>query len=288
MATIGELLEEVSGRLGRAGVVFGHGTDNAWDEAVALVLGVTRAPDDRSSLEWSVSAAEESQIRALLERRIGERMPLPHLLGHCTFAGLEFLIEPGVVIPRSPIAELIGNGLSPWLTRPPATVLDLCTGSGCLGILAAHAFPGAARVHMVDVDPRAVALARRNVALHGLAGRVEVCPGDLFAALPTDVLAAGFDLILSNPPYVDRADMGSLPREYRHEGALGLAGGEDGLDVVRRILDEGLPRLRPGGALVCEVGMSAPALIRAYPDLPFLWPDLDRGGEGVFVLLADA
>jgi ribosomal protein L3 glutamine methyltransferase len=282
MPTVGALIESLADRFEAAGLVFGHGTDNAWDEAVALVLGVTGLPDDRAVLERSVSAADVARIDALGRRRVEQRVPLAHLLGRCRFAGTTFLVEPGIVIPRSPIGGLLARRLAPWLTRAPQRILDLCCGTGCLGIVAARAFPQA-RVDLADVDARAVDLARRNVARHRLEQRVTVHRSDLFDRLPP----GHWDLIVSNPPYVDRADMASLPPEYRHEPVLGLAGGEDGLDLVARMLAALPQRLAPGGSFVCEVGASAAALVRRYPGTPFVWLDLPEGGEGVF-LLAEA
>jgi ribosomal protein L3 glutamine methyltransferase len=288
MATVSELIERCEGAMEDANLVFGHGTDNAWDEATTLVLSVANLADDRSSLGVRLSREVEEQVEALLMRRINERVPLPYLLGKAWFAGHEFLLAPGVVVPRSPIGELIGHRFQPWLIEPPRTVLDLCTGSGCIGIAIAHEFPEA-RVTLVELDPEAAALARRNVELHELTTRVAVLEGDLYEPLaqadgPT--VEERFDLIVSNPPYVDAPDMSSLPEEFRHESVRGLAGGADGLDVVRRILEGAGRFLTPSGLLVCEVGMSAPALQRAYPDLPFIWPEFEAGGEGVFLLAA--
>lgn len=259
--------------------MFGHGTDNAWDEAVALVLGVARLPDDRASLGQPLSAALNARIQELLGRRIDERIPLAYLLGHARFAGLDFLIEPGVVIPRSPIAELIQQDFSPWLKQPPRHIIDLCCGCGCIGIAAALNYPDA-QLTLVDVDDQAISLARKNVSLHALEDRTMVVQSDLFAALTP----GRFDLILSNPPYVDGTDMRALPPEYRHEPGLGLDGGPDGLSVVQRILAALPERLTADGLLVCEVGASAPALLRAFPKTEFYWPDLIGGGEGVFIL----
>ena len=282
--TVGELVEDVAARFDAAGLVFGHGFDNAWDEAVALVLHVTGLPDDRAVLDDVVDASARRRIDELAAERCDTRCPLAHLLGRCRFAGHEFLLEPGIVVPRSPIGALIRSRFRPWLQAPPARILDLCCGSGCIGIAAALAFPEA-ELTLVDLDPRAVELTRRNLALHGLESRGRVYQGDLFDPLPA---GARWDLILSNPPYVDAPDMASLPAEYRHEPAAGLAGGEDGLDVVARILDALPERLAPGGLLVCEVGASGPALLRRFPELPFLWPELPDGGEGVFLLWSGA
>lgn len=283
MTSVGELIEAVARRFEQAGLVFGHGTDSAWDEAVALVLGVTDLADDQANLAVRVSDRDRLEVERLADRRIGERIPLAYLLGRCRYFGLEFLVEPGIVIPRSPIGALLVEELQPWLTAPPARVVDVCTGSGCIGILAALVFPDA-EVTLVDVDPAALALARRNVRLHGLEERVRVVESDLLDGL---LRGASFDLILSNPPYVDAVDMASLPPEYRHEPALGLAGGPDGIELVNRMLAALPQRLAPGGAFVCEVGASAPALLRTHPGLPFVWPELPAGGEGVFLLFAD-
>jgi ribosomal protein L3 glutamine methyltransferase len=280
MTTVRELIEDAAAALEGAPVAFGHGTDNAWDEAVALVLGVTELPDHSSSLDRQVDSAVADRIRRLLAQRIEKRVPLAYLLGRSWFAGHEFLMTPGIVVPRSPIGEMIDRQFRPWLTAPPRTVIDLCTGSGCIGIATALAFPDV-RVTATDVDPAAVDLARRNAERLGVADRVTVLEGDLYAPV-----TGRYDLIVSNPPYVDRTDMASLPEEFRHEPAHGLAGGDDGLAIVRRILAGARAHLESGGILVCEVGMSAPALLRAYPRLPFLWPEFEHGGEGVFVLTA--
>ena len=204
---------------------------------------------------------------------------MAYLLGRCRFAGQEFLIEPGVVIPRSPIGALMRRRFAPWLYAPPRRILDLCCGSGCIGLAAALEFPGAS-VDLGDVDGQAVDLARRNAALHGLEARTRVFQSDLFDDLPE----VTWDLIISNPPYVDSRDMTRLPAEHRHEPEGGLAGGADGLDLVARMLDTLPERLAPGGSFVCEVGASASALLARYPRTPFIWPELPNGGEGVFIL----
>lgn len=277
--TVDELIRQLSERFTAAGLVFGHGFDSAWDEAVYLVLTVTGLPDDRSVLDRAVEDRDVARIDRLAGRRIDERIPLAYLLGRCAFAGHEFLVEPGVVVPRSPMGALIAERLEPWLPREPRRILDLCCGSGCIGITAALAFPEST-VDLADLDPRAVNLARRNVALHQLEGRARVFRSDLFDALP----AGAWDLILANPPYVDRADMASLPPEYRHEPEVGLAGGPEGLELVIRMLDALPERLRDGGTFIGEVGASAPALLARFRRTPFIWPDLPAGGEGVFLL----
>lgn len=283
MPTVDSLIDSIAGRFAEAGLVFGHGTDNPWDEAVALVLGVTGLADDRANLAIEIADAQVIEIGRLADRRIAERIPLAYLLGRCRFAGLEFLIEPGIVVPRSPIGALLEDGLAPWVQTAPRRIADLCCGSGCIGILAALVFPES-EVTLVDVDPAALDLARRNVSMHGLADRVSVVESDLFDGLPA---GRRFDLVLTNPPYVDAVDMASLPAEYRHEPELGLAGGAEGIDLVQRMLAALPARLAPGGLFVCEVGASAPALLRAHPRVPFIWPDLPAGGEGVFLLFAE-
>ncbi len=277
-----ELIEAVSERFSKADLYFGHGTDNPWDEAVALVLFVTGANDDATELDRIVPDAQVDTVLELSQRRVSERQPLPYLLGRCQYFGLEFILEPGIVVPRSPIGGLLAEGLVPWVGREPERVLDLCCGSGCLGILAAHVFPEAT-VQMLERNPAAVAVARENIALHGLEDRVSVAESDLFAE------AQGtYDVIITIPPYVDAADMASLPAEYLHEPKEGLAAGEDGLTIVHRILADAPAHLASDGLLICEVGASAPALLRVYPALPFVWPHLPEGGEGVFLLEAQA
>lgn len=282
-ATVAALIERLCQRFEGAHLVFGHGFASAWDEAVALVLTVAGLPDDRSVLAQSLAPDLVSRIEALADRRVDERVPLAYLTGHSRFAGHDFVIEPGVVVPRSPLGELIVNRFAPWLQAAPRRIVDLCCGSGCIGIAAALAFADA-HLDLLDVDPAALALARRNVALHGLEERAVVHRSNLFDDLPD----GRWDLILSNPPYVNAVDMASLPPEYRHEPPLGLAGGEDGLDLVLRMLDGLDERLSSDGLFVCEVGASAPELLRRRPRLPFVWPELGAGGEGVFLLWGSA
>ena len=279
MTSLGEVIEEIATRFKENNLCYGHGTDNPWDEAVALVLGVTQLPDDQLALASSVSEAMRRRMSALATRRIDERIPLAYLLGKTRFAGYEFLVELGVVIPRSPIGQLIVDRFEPWLSTIPRSIVDVCCGCGCIGITCAYQFPDT-EVLLIDNDPNALDLARRNVALHGLGARVTVLNSDLFASAYDQI----FDLIVTNPPYVDAVDIVSLPSEYRHEPEFGLAAGDDGLDIVDRLLTELPERLAPGGIFVCEVGGSAPALLRKYPRLPFIWPDMPGGGVGVFLL----
>jgi ribosomal protein L3 glutamine methyltransferase len=283
MATLEQTITAVAERFAGADLFYGHGTQGPWDEAVALVLGVTGLADDSRALGTRLEQILITNVEQITERRIRERIPLAYLLGKVTYAGFEFLIETGIVIPRSPIGQLIEMGFHPWLRDNPTSIVDVCCGNGCLGILCAHRFP-AAMVTLIDVDESALALARRNVALHNLQARVTIVKSDLFASVP----GTRWDLILSNPPYVDAADLASLPPEYRHEPALGLAGGDDGLDILTRLITAMPAQINSGGMFVGEVGASSPALLRRYPTLPFVWPDLPDGGEGVFLLEARA
>ena len=283
--SVGELIDQVHQGFADANLSYGHGTDNAWDEAVYLVLWMTDNADDESSLALTVSVELVEEILALSAQRIEQRMPLAYLLGCCQFMGYEFLLEPGVVVPRSPIGYLVDAAEQPWLPARVQRILDLCSGSGCLGIVAAHRFPEA-QVTLLELDPAAAALARENVQLHGLEDRVTVLEGDatkLFAGLEP-----GWDLIITNPPYVDKADMQVLPAEYRHEPVRGLAGGDDGLLLVDEFLRVLPKQLAHNGAFVCEVGASSGAVNRKHGGLPIVWLELPHGGEGVFLLEGEA
>lgn len=268
----------------RAGLVLGHGTDNPWDEAVHLVLGTLHLPPqgDPRILDARVTERERGELARALRLRVNERLPLPYILEEAWFMGLPFHINRDVIIPRSPLAELLDKQFSPWVEGlEPHRILDLCCGSGCIGIAAALVYPDA-EVVLSDISPKALKVAERNIARHGLEDRVYAIESDLFNGL-----IGRFDLILTNPPYVDAEDMASLPPEYRHEPRLALESGFDGLDCTRRILAQATDFLNPGGLLVGEVGNSLPALLDAYPRLPFILPDLEQGGEGVFLLHAE-
>jgi ribosomal protein L3 glutamine methyltransferase len=278
--TIGELIEEVYVRFDNAPLCYGHGTDNAWDEAVYLVLSVTGASDDEESLNLTVGQEGQQRISSLATRRIKERAPLAHLLGECYYMGQRFMVASGIMIPRSPIGYLLGKPLEDWLAPEIGRIVDLCAGVGCLGILAAQRYPKA-QVTLVELDEGAAELARKNVSLHGLNDRVRIVQGDACQWLAEQT--EQWDLILSNPPYVDAADMQSLPQEYQHEPEVGLAAGEDGLSIIDAFLPQILRHLTPMGVFLCEVGASAPAMQRKYPDLPIQWLELPNGGEGVFV-----
>jgi ribosomal protein L3 glutamine methyltransferase len=281
-----ELIERGSRRLKRARVFFGHGTDNAWDDAAALVWHVLRLPDNPTPrvYERAVSPARQRQVEALMDRRILERIPAVYLTGQTWFAGLPFTVDSRVLIPRSPIAELIEQRFAPWVDASRVRrILDIGTGSGCIAIACAKAFPKA-RVDAVDISPEALAVARTNVRRHRLGRRVRLLISDHFSALAGET----YDIIVSNPPYVGASELQALPPEYAHEPRQALAAGRVGLDSVRIILSEAGRHLRPGGSLIVEVGNTERAVRRAYPGLPFTWLQFERGGGGVFLLSAAA
>lgn len=280
--TVAELIARGARRLRRARVHFGHGTDNARDEAAALLWHAAGLPVDAPQAVYArrLPLRQRLAYEALLGRRIRERIPAVYLTGQTWFAGLPIRTDPRALVPRSPIAELIESQFRPWAEpRRLRDVLDLGTGSGCIAIACARWLPWA-RVDAVDVSDAALSLARENVRAHRLGGRVRCVKSDHFAALR----GRRYDIIVSNPPYVGARELASLPPEYRHEPVLGLAAGRDGLDSVRVILDEAPRHLRPGGLLIVEVGNSQRAVERAFAHLPFLWLEFERGGGGVFLL----
>ena len=282
--TVGQALEYCSESLANSDVVFGHGTDNPWDEAVQLVLAVADLPLDADNgvLPHPLPPGAFEHIEQLLRRRIDEHLPLPYLLGKAWFAGLAFRCDQRAIIPRSPIAEFIQRNFQPWYSGPsPQRVLDLCCGGGCIGLAVAHYFPETV-VDIVDLDSGALELAAENTRILELGDRVNVIHSDLFSA----VTGKQYDLILSNPPYVDSADLAAMPREYLHEPELALGSGPDGLALTRRILAEAGQYLQGTGLLVVEVGNSWAALEEAYPRVPFTWLEFEQGGQGVFALSA--
>ncbi|MFQ5488955.1 MAG: 50S ribosomal protein L3 N(5)-glutamine methyltransferase [Gammaproteobacteria bacterium] len=286
LRTLEDWIRWAATRLDVAGVFHGHGMEAALDEAAYLALHALGLPPEvPASVYATVLTDEEGQtLRALIRRRIEERLPAAYLTGEAWFCGLQFSIDERVLVPRSPIAELIEQSFSPWLAwnHEVRHILDLCTGSGCIAIACAHAFPEA-EVDAVDISSDALAVAHRNIQRHGLIERVRAIHSDLFHALEGEC----YDIIVSNPPYVAEAEMAQLPREYRHEPELGLVAGDEGLEFVLRILREAPRHLRAGGLLVVEVGASRAALERRLPTVPFNWPDFERGGEGVFLLTAE-
>ncbi len=284
LLTIRDFLRWGASEFIAAKLFYGHGTDNPWDEAEQLVLHAINLspPLGDEWLDARLTLPERKKVVANLARRIQERVPAAYITRQAWFAGLPFVVDERVLVPRSPIGELIQKRFEPWLVNEPAQILDLCTGSGCIGIACAYAFPEA-YVQLSDISFDALAVAEENIEQHGLAERVFAMQSDLFENLQGQV----FDLIVSNPPYVDAEDMASLPEEYHAEPELGLASGDDGLDFTRRLLTEAVDYLSEQGVLLVEVGNSWPALEAAYPALPFTWIEFERGGHGVFVLNAE-
>jgi ribosomal protein L3 glutamine methyltransferase len=284
--TIRDLLRFAVTRMESAGLSYGHGTETALDEAVFLIAEQLRLPHDgiEPFLDARLTLAERREVIVLIERRIATRKPAAYLVNRAYIGDVAFYVDERVIVPRSFIGELMVSGRlgDAGLIPDEAAIeriLDLCTGSGCLAILVALAFPEA-HVDAVDISPDALAVARRNVDDHGLAPRISLYQGDLFAPLPGEP----YDLIIANPPYVSRAIMASLPPEYRHEPERALAGGLDGLDIVRRILVEAPGRLTAAAGLLCEIGTGRDLLERDFPHLPFLWLDTEMSEGEVFWL----
>jgi len=286
LRTVGDMLRWAVSRFNDAGIYYGHGTDNAWDEAISLVFHALHLPDEigQQVIHANLTSSEKHKIVELIIRRVRERVPVPYLTHRATFAGLDFYVDERVLVPRSPIAEMIENRFSPWLYNKPVNrVLDLCTGSGCIAVACAYAFEDA-EVDALDISNEALEVAQINIETLGVMDRVYPMQSDLFSAIPK---GPQYDLIVSNPPYVDALDLANMPEEYRHEPKLGLASGNDGLDITRRILANAVDYLTETGLLVVEVGNSMFHLIEQFPDVPFTWVTLERGGDGVFVLTRD-
>jgi len=277
------VLREAVTRFKRAGLAFGHGTQNARDEAVYMILHTLKLPLGELDpvLDRPLSAKELDAVQTILRRRVKERTPAAYLTRESWLGEFRFYVDERAIVPRSFIAELLRQGLAPWIAdvRRVGKVLDLCTGSGCLAVLAAHAFPDA-RIDAADLSAEALQVARRNVKDYALGKRVRLVRSDLFERLG----AHRYDLILSNPPYVNAAAMRALPREYRREPRLALAGGRDGLALVRRMLAQAANHLNPEGLLVVEIGHNRAALEKTYPHLPFIWLETSAGENFVFML----
>jgi ribosomal protein L3 glutamine methyltransferase len=283
LITVRDWLRFAVSRFNEAKLCFGHGSDNAFDEAAYLILHTLHLPLDRLEpfLDASLTHGESEQVQMVIERRVRERLPAAYLTHEAWLGAHRFYVDERVIVPRSFIAELLHEQLVPWVENPDevGSALDLCTGSGCLAILAALAFPNA-QVDAVDLSKDALDVAARNVEDYGLQQRIELLSSDLFAALD----GRSYDLILSNPPYVNAESVAALPPEYQAEPALALGSGEDGLDATRQILAAAKSHLNPGGLLVVEIGHNRDELEAAYPTLPFTWLDTESGDQFVFML----
>ncbi|HIF9440293.1 TPA: 50S ribosomal protein L3 N(5)-glutamine methyltransferase [Photobacterium damselae] len=282
--TLQDMLRWTVSRFNAANLFYGHGTDNAWDEAVQLVLPTLYLPlDVPSEVRFSrLTSSERHRVVERVIRRINERTPVSYITNKAYFCGMEFFVDERVLVPRSPIGELIENRFEPFLKQEPTRIMDLCTGSGCIGIACAHMFPEA-EVDIVDISTDALAVAEQNIQDHGLEQQVTPLRSDLLRDVPKDL----YDLIVTNPPYVDQEDMDNLPDEFRHEPELGLAAGSDGLKLVRRILSNAPNYLKEDGVLICEVGNSMVHMEEQYPHIPFTWIEFENGGHGVFMLTRD-
>lgn len=283
--TLRDFMRWAVSRFNEASLFYGHGTENAWDEAAALILHTLHLPHDMNQniLDARLTQIERESIYQLIIRRTTDRIPVPYLTHEAWFAGLSFYVDERVLIPRSPIAELITNDFAPWIEIDSVhSILDLCTGSGCIAIACATQFPHC-EVDASDISADALTVAKLNVLRHSVEDQVHLHQADLFKGLPQKK----YDLILSNPPYVDAHDMSTFPPEYSHEPALGLAAGSDGLTTVIHILQSAHAFLNPYGVLIVEVGNSEHALTEKFPDIPFTWIEFENGGGGVFLLTAE-
>lgn len=284
LKTVRDLLRYAMSRFHAAELSFGHGSDNAWDEAVYLLLHTLSLPPDTLEpfLDARVLAEERERFAQILKQRCEQRLPAAYLTGEAWLQGQRFLVDKSVIIPRSPISELLAESLYPWLADPEAIhrALDLCTGSGCLAILTALAFPNA-QVDAVDLSEDALNVARRNIALYEMEDRVQPLRSDLLDALPAE---EQYDLIICNPPYVNQASMDRLPVEYRHEPVMALAGGDDGMDMVRRILRDAPSRMAPGGTLILEIGHEYEHFTAAFPDLEPVWLSTAHSDNQILLL----
>lgn len=288
LCTVRDLLRLAVSRFSTAKLSFGHGTDNAYDEAVYLILHTLHLPLDTLDpfLDARLLDDEIAAVLAVLDRRVNERVPAAYITREAYMHGMRFYVDERVIVPRSFLGELLHDGIDPWVggSSRIGRVLELCTGSGCLPILAAHTWP---QVHVdaVDISPDALEVARRNVDDYGLQNRITLHEGDLYAPLPA---GAAYDLILSNPPYVNEGSMQALPPEYQAEPRIALAGGDDGMDVVRRIVAGAKARLNPGGVLVVEIGNERPYVEAAFPGLELVWLPVSAGDDQVFLVTYEA
>ena len=281
LTTIRDMTRWAASQFSEHELFFGHGTDNSLDEAYALVLFVLHMDYSlpEQYLGCHLTGTEKERIRHLVHQRIETRKPLAYLTGQAFFAGLEFHVNEHVLVPRSPIAELIESAYYPWVEPDNVnSILDLCTGSGCIGIASAYALPQAT-VLLSDISDEALAVARKNISMHHLEEQVSLIKSDVFDDIPEQQ----FDLIVSNPPYVSETEYSQLPAEYTSEPGLGLTSGKDGMDIVARILRQAPSFLSSGGIIIIEVGASAELLMQRFPDVEFNWIEFERGGDGVFI-----
>lgn len=285
LQTIRDYLRIATSRFNEALLYYGHGTDNAWDEAVALVLHTLHLPHDINPaiLDARLLPEEKKKLGELITTRIEKKIPVPYLTHEAWFSGLPYYVDDRVLIPRSPIAELIENHFQPWIEVDQVNrILDLCTGSGCIAIACAKVFPDA-EIDAIDISDDALAVAKINLLRHAVEDQISLLKSDVFSSVP----AKKYDIIVSNPPYVSTQEMFDLPNEYKHEPELALAAGTEGLDIVIRILKEAHRYLQPHGILIVEVGNSEFALSEQFPHIPFMWLEFQRGDGGVFMLTAE-
>ncbi|WP_137169791.1 50S ribosomal protein L3 N(5)-glutamine methyltransferase [Marinomonas sp. FW-1] len=281
LSTIKDFIRWTFSRFQKADLFYGHGTDNPWDEAVHLVMGALKLPldFDRDMLDCALTYNEKKHLLKLVQTRISKREPLPYLLGEAWFMGLPFKVTKDTLIPRSPIISLLESEFSPWLKNYPLNILDMCTGSGCLGIAAALVFEDA-EVDISDISEAALLVANENILRHQVEDRVQAIHSDMFQGLA----GKRYDLIICNPPYVDADDFANAPAEFHNEPELALTSGDDGLSFTHDFLAQVAHYLQDDGILVYEVGNTEVALQAAYPDIPFMWVELEQGGNGVFIL----
>ena len=281
--TVRDFLRFAVSRFNQARLFFGHGSSNAYDEAAYLILHTLHLPLDNLDpfLDARLTESESTELLHIIQQRVEQRIPAAYLTHQAFLGDFCFYVDERVIVPRSFVAELLREQLSPWVVNPDeaGSVLDLCTGSGCLAILAAHAFPNAL-VDAADLSPDALAVAERNVTDYGLQNRITLVKSDLFAELGKKK----YDIIISNPPYVDAQSVDALPPEYLHEPKMSLGSGKDGLDATRTILDQAAQHLSDNGILIVEIGHNREVLETAYPGLPFTWLDVSAGDQFVFML----